>query len=127
MNRTGHSCRIRHASYFRAANETAEVVKVGLYYVDASIRDGPQEAAEAELLLATGDGNFQGVGDFPGFPEMVEGAGFFEEGVVVIFQQSTDTDRVRYVIGAIRIGVQSHFVAEGFASQGDQGLGSSGK
>ena len=127
MNRTGHSCRIRHASYFRAANETAEVVKVGLHYVDASICDGPQEAAEAELLLAPGDGNFQSIGDFLGFSAMVEGAGFFDEGVVVIFQQSTDTNRVRYVVGAVRIGVQSHFVAEGFASQGDQGLGSSGK
>ena len=79
MNRTGHSCRIGHASYFGAANETAEVVKVGLYYVDASIRDGPQEAAEAEFLLATGDGNFQGVGDFSGFPEMVGGPRFFLE------------------------------------------------
>ena len=70
-----------------------------------------------------GDRDAEGIGDGLGVLEMVEPARLLVEGVVVLLHQPADLDRFGHVVGAVRVGVERHLLAERLADQRDQLLG----
>ena len=109
------------------SDEAAVVVQVGLDDVDAAVGDHPAEAVLAELLLAAGDRDAERVGDGLRVLEMVEPARLLVKRVVVLLHQPADLDGFGHVVGAVRVGVERHLLAERLADQRDELLGAAGQ
>ena len=123
VRRAKQTGRVGHPGNPHRADEAAVVVQVGLDDVDAPVGDHPAEAVLAELLLAAGDRDAKRIGDRLRVLEVVEPARLFVEAVVVLLHQPADLDRFGHVVGAVRVGVEGHLLAERLADQRDELLG----